>query len=485
MTPKITIGDSYLPLVEDLHQGRFLLIEGRRGTGKTRAILTAVVARARRYPGSTWLLARSTRTRLSGTVLKTLYKQVLPLFGIPTPSASAEQVTVIPVGYGSTLVPMGMDDLQRGQSAEFSGGYVAEAVEIDNEDDVTSLSGAMREASGVPYHQVLVDCNPGAPAHWLNRIAEPCDDSYRLINSKRDYLRTVRRNREPAAEGYWKRIITHTADNPYYFDAACWEYTDAGREYMQGLAGDLSGHLRERWVNGLWVAAEGGVYPEFNESVHVIPPFTVPQDWPVYVGYDPGYDHPCAVLWFAISPNGTTYIVDEVYGSQIPIATERDSAGRIVKQGVVDLIRAKCQGRNVRGYYGDPQKIFSKTQEASGKSIQAQFKELGISLFGWPRSSNPEAMVENVRHALIDRTLYVFPQCRWTVFEFQSWRYKRNAKGEMLAGDDQYEDRNNDAMDCVRGMMSQELPSEPQPGIVIPEREAQGAGRVVIPGRGR
>jgi len=448
MTPDLLIGDSYLPLFQGIHTGRFLLIEGRRGTGKTRAILTYLVAQARRYPNSSWLLARSTRTRLSGSVLKSLYKQVLPLFGIPAPAAGPSVVDSIAVGSGSVLVPMGMDDLQRSQSAEFSGGYVAEAVEVDDEDAVTSLTGAMREASGVPYHQVIVDCNPGAPGHWLNQIAEPMDDSYRIIRSKADYLRTVRHNREPlGSRGKWKRIITHTADNPAYFDPKAWAWTPRGKEYIDGL-GEMSGFLRQRWLDGLWVAESGGVYPEFNESVHCCAPFMVPKDWPVFVFYDPGYDHPCAVIWIAVSPTGKHYIIDEIYGGGITLAS------------LAEQIKARnlAGGYNVHHYYGDPQKIDAETQEASGVSIRDQMRKLGLNFSLWPRTGRQiDDQVEAVRGKLLDRSLFIFQGLRWVTFEFQSWRYKRNAAGSQLSGDDKFEDKNNNALDCVRGAIAQGL----------------------------
>ena len=47
--------------------------------------------------------------------------------------------------------------------------------------------------------------------------------------------------------------------------------------------------------------------------------------------------------------------------------------------------------------------------------------------------------------------LVIFDSCPATRQEFQSWAYKRNAQGEQLVGDDQYEDRNNHILDGVIG----------------------------------
>ncbi len=47
-------------------------------------------------------------------------------------------------------------------------------------------------------------------------------------------------------------------------------------------------------------------------------------------------------------------------------------------------------------------------------------------------------------------SLKVFTTCVNTVREFQSWRYKRNSRGELPPGDDAYVDAENHAMDVIR-----------------------------------
>jgi hypothetical protein len=132
---------------------------------------------------------------------------------------------------------------------------------------------------------------------------------------------------------------------------------------------------------------------------------------------------------------------------------------------VCALIHKHNAGRTVRGYYADPQQAFRHTAD-SAKSIAEQAAECGIHLGPWPRSTNVDAMVNLVRGRLkrLDPLtklpapgLKVFKTCPNTIGEFQSWKYKRNAKGLPLSGDEQYEDRNNDAMDVVKGMCSMPL----------------------------
>jgi hypothetical protein len=191
---------------------------------------------------------------------------------------------------------------------------------------------------------------------------------------------------------------------------------------------------------------------EFNEELHVVPAdqFScgIPQDWPVYIGYDPGYHHPTAILWFVIAPNENIYIFDEIYKS-----------GRSVLEHAQE-IKAKSQGLNVRMHYGDPQHMFSQTAQ-SPRTIADQLRECGISFSPWRRTGGQEeAMVENVRcrlaklDAMREPTLRVFAKCVNTISEFQSWSYRRTPNGDLPPGPDKFEDKDNHAMDVVKGVLA-------------------------------
>lgn len=449
--PTVSVRPAYGGLLRGTTREQFVLVEGPRGTAKTRAILTIIMARALSTPGSRWLLARSTRTRLSQTVMQTLEEQVFPSFGLCVPgTAGAENRGRYDLPGGSVLLPMGLDDLARGQSLETAGIYVAEGVEITSADTVLSLAGSMRQAvsSSSPHtvlHQCIVDGNPGPPGHWLNQIAEPIDGRLRRVRDRADYDRLRQHNAAPAPDGKWKRIVTRHMDNPGYFDLRQWRWTDQGRAYMDTLR-HLRGHLRRRWLDGDWVAAEGTVFPEFDDRRHVIRPFDVPIDWPHYVGVDPGYDHPCAILWFAVAPNGTIYVVDELYRGGMGVAQHaRD-------------IRARNAGRTIKGYYADPQDAFKRVMQQP-KSIADQFRECGLSFSPWPRSTDKQAMVEAVREMLRKDKLKVFAPCQHTIHEFQSWSYKRRLSdpNNPPPGDDAYEDANNHSMDVVCGMVAKKI----------------------------
>lgn len=64
---------------------------------------------------------------------------------------------------------------------------------------------------------------------------------------------------------------------------------------------------------GRFSAREGLVYPEFDESVHVIEPFEVPKDWQDTISIDPGLKNPLSAHWYAADFDGNVYVVAEHY----------------------------------------------------------------------------------------------------------------------------------------------------------------------------
>jgi hypothetical protein len=410
-----------------------VLIEGPAGTGKTRCVLEKINWLCEEFAGVRVLIARATRTSMTESVLVTLETKVFweGHEAMAGSEASRENRHAYTYPNGSVIVVGSLDHPDRLFSTEWDAVYVAECTEI-TEDAWEKFARAMRNrripkgVSGGPqklgerqaierdeetgiegpafFTQRIADCNPGPPNHWLNLRPE-------RVGSQMVRLRSRHR------------------DNPSM---------TAGE--LAGLRA-LTGHRRARLYEGRWAAGEGSVYPEFTDR-HVIAPFDIPADWPWYVGIDPGYDHPCAILWFTVAPNKCLYVADELYRGGLAVAEHaRD-------------IRARNAGRTVHRYYGDPQHAFSRTAQ-SPKSIAMQFGENGIRVGPWPRTAgSEETMVEAVRELLRQNMLKVFSTCPHTIGEFQSWSYKRTVKGELPPGEDKFEDANNHAMDVVRGVVA-------------------------------
>ena len=81
--------------------------------------------------------------------------------------------------------------------------------------------------------------------------------------------------------------------------------------------------LRRALLLGDWNTFEGQVFEEFRDDAagyrsrrfsHVIDPFDLPADWPIYRGFDWGYTRPFSVGYWAKSPDGVLYRFFEIYG---------------------------------------------------------------------------------------------------------------------------------------------------------------------------
>ena len=418
-----------------------ILLEGRAGTGKSIGWLTKAHHVANSYPNSRQLILRAYRANLTESVIPTFEDKVLgPTHPLIARGLSRRNRHSYRYPNGSEIVLAGLDKPGKTFSTEWDRVYVNEGTEVPKE-SVELLSRSLRNFK-TPYHQILIDCNPGSPAHWLNERATPASDKLRDIGDRRSYERLQKFNHGPQS-GTMRRLIGCHQDNPFYFDIRQWEWTLAGKEYVARL-GKMSGHNLQRMLRGRWVAADGVVYPEFDEVRHIVTDFPVPREWPIYVGIDPGYDHPCAILWIAIAWDGTYYVIDELYRGGLGVAKHAQD------------IHAKNANRTVRSYYGDPQYAFSSTMHAQdGESIADQFRRHGINLYPWPRTGTQEkSMVELVRTRLELGSLKIFRGCANTIREFQSWSYKRDAQGQILPGDDRYEDKDNHAMDVVKGLVA-------------------------------
>ena len=434
-------------------------------TGKTTGVLTFLVNACYLWPGTRVLLARATRTSMTDSVLTTLEEEVL---GVTHPAVLGGSQRKDRSQYelnGSVIVAGGLDHPERLFSTAWDFIYVNEATEISL--DQWELFGRsqrqrrqVKGSAGSPFRLRIADCNPGPPGHWLNRRATPCPDSLRRTGRRTEYNTLQRYNCGPQ-DAPMHRLVSVHQDNPGYWewwDASSrtgWRWTPAGEDMLRGLQ-SMTGHRRARMLEGRWVAAEGSVYPEFSEDKHVVTPFEVPSDWPIYWWYDSGYDHPTGIIWLAVAPNGCLYIIGD---------------HRVRGQGVEwhakqTIKRERDAGWIIDRRYGDPQTVFSQTAQ-SPKTLAAQWSAFGIRIAPGPRSTDPERMVESVRTRLLAGTLKVFSTCRATIDEFQSWRFKRNSKGEILKGDDQYEDANNDLLDGVRGLCSVQLSRQRGVGVTI------------------
>lgn len=277
-----------------------ILLEGPVGTGKSFALIWKSHLIAIKYPNVKVLWVRKTLVSLTGSAVATYTDQVLPTasYGIDFYGGSRIESPAFRYPNGSRIMLGGMDKASKIMSTEYDLICVFEATELtldDHERLVTRLrNGAM------PYQQLLADCNPGPPTHWLNQRA--------------------------STDGM-TRLYSRHKDNPRIWDAEQGQYTEYGHSYVVVKLGKLTGIRKKRLVDGVWAAAEGQVYETFDPDVHLLDEvqlkaigvFTddgelnrdVIRD--VIVGVDWGFTNAGVLLVFAVDADGRMYLVYEVY----------------------------------------------------------------------------------------------------------------------------------------------------------------------------
>lgn len=100
-----------------------------------------------------------------------------------------------------------------------------------------------------------------------------------------------------------KFIPARLTDNPHLMK---------DMEYLASLASLPEVH-RRRLLEGDWDVAEDTAFPEFDRKIHICEPFKIPSGWHRFRACDYGFVDPSAVLWFALSFDGTFYIYRELY----------------------------------------------------------------------------------------------------------------------------------------------------------------------------
>lgn len=221
-----------------------IVMSGPAGTGKSRACLEKLHLCATKYPRMRGLIIRKTRESLSEAALVTYEDKVLPERSpiADGPRRNFRQVYTYP--NKSQIVVGGLDKPGKIMSTEFDLIYVQEAIELDLADWL-ALTTRLRN-NVMPYQQLIADCNPDAPTHWL-------------------WIR--------AQSTLTKMIHSRHEDNPRLFRDGM--LTDEGRIYIERL--DRLGHLNpdtgeregteyQRLRVGLWVQATGIIYGVWSDG---------------------------------------------------------------------------------------------------------------------------------------------------------------------------------------------------------------------------
>jgi PBSX family phage terminase large subunit len=283
-----------------------ILVAGPAGTGKSRGIMEKLHMLALLNPRMRGLIVRKTLASLGSTALVTWREHVaveaLAAGQVVFYGGSPQESPQYRYPNGSTIVVGGMDRSTRIMSSEYDVVYIQEATEL-SENDWEALLTRLRNWK-ISFQQILADANPDMPTHWLK---QRCD------------------------KGKTMMLESRHEENPRLFDDAG-KITPGGAAYMAKLD-SLTGVRYQRLRRGLWVAAEGIVYGDFDPAVHVVDRYDVPAEWPRFWSVDFGYTNPFVCQMWAQKPDGELVMYREVYHTKrtvdIHAVTIMDAVSRL------------------------------------------------------------------------------------------------------------------------------------------------------------
>lgn len=424
------------------------LVVGGAGTGKTRGILFWLVILAQTYPGIKIIIARKTLADLAKSAMVTLEDDVLGA-GHPAIGGLQRVGRTKPYQFqnGSEILPHGFESKEGWKSIQCDLCYINEATEITEPDYEYALSRVRNHK--MPYQQMICDCNPDHPAHWLNQRPERQrkDENGKPIFDK---------DGRPIPQ--MVRFVSLHRDNPHYFNHEKNEWTHEGREYMQVL-NNLTGVRRRRFLLGQWAAAEGAVFEDtWKPEIHCV------SDVPRYAdneadidfhvsGVDWGHTNPGTMLVFGVDRDKRMWKRREIYrakqlvgwwvrqakylvrdfGEMVFVCDPADpakiaefrKAGLRVVEAVKgkDSIKTGIQKFEQRltdasffvvkgsvGWYNDAGKWVQQRDEALADRGYTCCLEDEMTAYSWPKTTDGKAMKEeplDIYNDAIDPTRYV------------------------------------------------------------------------------
>lgn len=289
------------------YKGHEAILSGPFETGKTYGALLKLHALMTKYPNCRALMTRKTYKSLVSSAVVT-YEKLLPVSPDDVDCPVRKIGGTMPRQYiypnGSVIVVAGLDNASKELSAEYDYIYINQSEEITLATWETLVGRCTGRAGNAPYPQIFGDCNPGPPNHWI------------LTRQSLKLFTQLHRH------------------NPMLYNQRTGDITEQGKRSM-GILNSLTGMRKKRGVLGLWVAAEGQVYEEFNPDVHVIDPFEIPHDWSKYRVIDFGYTNPFVCQWWAVDHDGRLYLYREIYMSKRTVRVHAEQINRLTGEEII------------------------------------------------------------------------------------------------------------------------------------------------------
>jgi Phage terminase large subunit len=430
-------------------QVRVLTIGGAIRSGKTQAAGRLIVESAVARP-ATYLVARSTYRELTDSTQKAMLHgdgSMPPLIPPELVASFRASDNVVKLRTGSEILFRSLEETSLGKilNLTLGGVFIDQVEELDDgeagERVFDTLLGRLSDARG-PRKMVCV-ANPAGLTHWAHR---------RLVEE---------RTRDRDASYVHVSLTDNAANLPADYVAAMLATRETRPAWYRSF------------ILGEWGAFEGQAFPEFEDAIHVVPPFPIPEHWDRLESLDHGANHPTVWLAWGADHDGNLCIVNEY-----------SSPGLVSRHAQEILARRKKYGTST--CWADPS-VFAHHGLSNPRhwraSIATEYSDHGIYLAhanndrraGYGRLLEllhvepgrippPWAQVrEGVEGA---PRLYVFSSCKELIRQFKSAPIAAEGVDAGEAVDKRWEGEHGHAVAAARyGAMSRPAPAgPPDPG---------------------
>ena len=336
-------------------------------------------------PGNAMIVA-PTRDSIQRNVLV----EMSNLLGFPCPTPKTSQMFL----FGRIIYFVGASDeraQRRIQGSTLAIAYVDEMATLPY-----GFIKMLQSRLSITGARLFGTTNPDSPFHWLKTEI--------LDNTSLDLTR-------------WQFRIE---DNP-----------SLHKSYIDAIKAEYSGLWYKRFIEGLWVLAEGTVYDFFDEDIHVIEQISKRAEYYI-VGIDYGTTNPCVFTLIGYNPNSypNIWLEREYYYS-----SKDHNRQKTDTEYAEDLIQF-IKGYNVQSIYLDP----------SAASFRAELRRQGVDDVS---DANNDVLngIRFVSQLLSNGTFKIARACTNSIREFGTyvWDTKASEKGI-----DKPLKQNDHALDAIR-----------------------------------
>jgi hypothetical protein len=180
---------------------------------------------------------------------------------------------------------IGDEGLGRIKNITLAGAFIDQAEELDAGDGgermYDEILGRLSDPRGP--RKIVLASNPGSTLHWVyHRFVKP---STREPQTRRIHVRLTDAA-EVLTPDYLQRMLATKEKRPHWYRAR---------------------------ILGEWGSFEGAAYEEFEEGLHAIRPFDVPEHWSRFESIDFGHNNPTAYLVWMADEDGNLVVADEYH----------------------------------------------------------------------------------------------------------------------------------------------------------------------------